>query len=53
VKRIQTANSDGIEMVNDRSRSGRPSHFDEDLLNKIDEALSKSPKDSGIPRAKR
>ena len=52
VKWIQKANSDGVEMVTDRARSGRPSHFDEDLLNKLDEALSKSPQDFGIPRAK-
>jgi hypothetical protein len=39
-------------MVTDRARSGRPSHFDKDLLNKLDEALSKSPQDYGIPRAK-
>lgn len=52
VKWIQKANSDGVEMVNDRARSGRPSHFDKDLMKKLDEALSKSPHDFGIPRAK-
>jgi transposase len=52
VKWIQKANSDGVEMVSDRARSGRPSHFDKDLLNKLDEVLSKSPRDFGIPRAK-
>jgi transposase len=52
VKWIRKANSDGIEMVTDRARSGRPSHFDEDILNKLDEALSKSPQDFGMSRAK-
>lgn len=52
VKWIQKANSDGVEMVNDRARSGRPSHFDKDLMKKLDEALSKSPQDLGMPRAK-
>ena len=52
VKWIQRANSDGVEMVNDRARSGRPSHFDEDLMKRLDEALSKSPQDFGIPKAK-
>ena len=52
VKWIQKANSDGVEMVNDRARSGRPSHFDENVMKKLDEALSKSPQDFGIPRAK-
>ena len=52
VKWIRKANSDGVEMVTDRARSGRPSRLDEDVLNKLDEALSKSPHDFGIPRAK-
>lgn len=51
VKWIQKANSDGVVAVNDRIRSGRPSHFDEDVMKKLDEALSKSPQDFGIPRA--
>ena len=51
VKWIQKANSDGVETVNDRARSGRPSHFDEDVMKKIDEALSKFPHDFGISRA--
>ncbi len=52
VKWIRKANSDGVEMVTDRARSGRPSHFDENVMKKLDEALSKSPQDFGIPRAK-
>jgi transposase len=44
VKWIQKANSDGVETVTDRARSGRPP--------RLDEALSKSPQDFGIPRAK-
>ena len=51
VKWIQKVNSDGIEMVNDRARSGRPSHFDENVMKQLDEALSKSPQDFGISRA--
>lgn len=52
VKWIQRANTDGIEMVTDRARTGRPSHFDEHMMKKMDEALSKNPQDFGIPRAK-
>jgi transposase len=52
VKWIRKANSDGVETVTDRARSGRPPRLDEDVLNKLDEALSKSPHDFGIPRAK-
>jgi transposase len=51
VKWIRKANSGGVEMVNDRARSGRPSHFDENVMKKLDEALSKSPQDFGISRA--
>jgi transposase len=51
VKWIRKANSGGVEMVNDRVRSGRPSHFDENVMKKLDEALSKSPQDFGISRA--
>ncbi len=50
-KWIRKANSDGVEMVNDRARCGRPSHFDENVMKKLDEALSKSPQDFGISRA--
>ena len=50
VKWIQKANVYGVETVNDRARSGCPSHFDKDLMKKLDEALSKSPQDFGIPR---
>jgi transposase len=52
VKWIRKANSDGVETVTDRARSGRPSCLDEDVLNKLEEALSKSPQDFGISRAK-
>jgi transposase len=61
VKWIRKANSDGLGMVTDRARSRRPPRLDQDVLNKLDEALSKSPQDSclrathrqvGIPRAK-
>jgi transposase len=52
VKWIRKANTDGVEMVTDSARSGRPSHFDEDLLHELDEVLSKSPQDFGLSRAK-
>jgi len=52
VKWVRKANSDGVETVTDRARSGRPPRLDEDVLNKLDEALSKSPQNFGIPRAK-
>ena len=52
VKWVQKANSDGVETVTDRARSGRPPRLDEDVLSKLDEALSKSPQDFGISRAK-
>lgn len=51
VKWIRKANSDGVETVTDRARSGRPSHFDENVMKQLDEALSKSPQDFGISRA--
>ena len=51
VKWIRKANADGAEMVNDRIRSGRPTPFDEDLMKRLDEALSKSPRDFGISGA--
>jgi transposase len=52
VKWIRKANSDGVEMVTDRARPGRPSRFDENVMRKLDEALSKSPQDFGISRSK-
>lgn len=51
VKWIQKANREGIEAVHDRQRSGRPSQFDEMMLNKMEEVLSKSPKDYGLSRS--
>jgi len=52
VKWVRKANSGGVKTVTDRARSGRPPRLDEDVLHKLDEALSKSPQDFGIPRAK-
>lgn len=52
VKWIQRANAEGIEMVTDRERSGRPSQFDDGLMRELDGVLSKSPQEFGIPRAK-
>ena len=52
VKWMQKANREGIESVNDRHRSGRPSQFDERIMRHLDEALSKSPREYGIPRVR-
>ena len=52
VKWIQKGNQEGVEAVQDRFRSGRPSRFDDPLKKQLDEALSKSPKDFGIPRVR-
>lgn len=50
VKWIQKGNEMGVHAVEDRSRPGRPSRFDERLRKDLDEVLSRSPKDFGIPR---
>jgi transposase len=52
VKWVHKANQMGIVAVRDRSRPGRPSQFDERLKRELDEVLSKSPKDFGIPRVR-
>lgn len=52
VKWIQKANSNGLEAVKDIPRSGRPSQFDKKLMQTLEEILSKSPKDFGIPRVR-
>lgn len=52
VKWINKANQQGLEAINDRPRSGRPSQFDESLKKELEKVLSKSPKDFGIPRVR-
>ena len=52
MKWIHKGNQEGIEPVQDRSRSGRPSLFDDPLKKELDRVLSKSPKDFGIPRVR-
>jgi transposase len=52
VKWIHKGNQEGIEAVQDRFRSGRPSLFDGPLKKELDGVLSKSPKDFGIPRVR-
>ena len=52
VKWIQKGNQEGMEAVQDRFRSGRPSRFDDPLKKQLDVVLSKSPKDFGIPRVR-
>jgi transposase len=49
VKWIQKANCEGIESIYDRPRSGRPSQFDAEIMRHLDEALSQSPQQYGIP----
>jgi len=52
VKWIHKGNQEGIEAVQDRFRSGRPSQFDDRLKKELDVVLSKSPKEYGIPRVR-
>jgi transposase len=52
VKWIRKGNEIGVQAVEDRSRPGRPSLFHEQLRKELDEVLSKSPKDFGIPRVR-
>src|SRR5208283_1126668 len=49
VKLIQKANRKGLEAIEDHPRPGRPSRFDEKVLKELDEALSRSPRDYGLP----
>ena len=52
VKWMHKANREGVESVQDHPRSGRPSRFDESLLQELDEVLSKSPQEVGFPRSR-
>lgn len=52
VKWIRKGNEMGVQAVEDRSRPGRPTWFDEGLRKELDEVLSKSPKDFGISRVR-
>lgn len=52
VKWVYKANQEGVEAVKDSPRSGRPSQIDEGLMKELEEALSKSPKEFGIPRVR-
>ncbi|MBP8985959.1 MAG: helix-turn-helix domain-containing protein [Syntrophobacterales bacterium] len=52
VKWIHKANSQGVEAVSDRARPGRPPRVGRDILKKLDEALSKSPREFGISKTK-
>ena len=52
VKWIRKGNEMGVHAVKDHARPGRPSRFDEQLSEELDEVLSKSPKDFGIPRVR-
>ena len=50
VKLIQRANREGIGAIEDHPRPGRPTQFDEEVLKKMNEALSKTPQDYGLSR---
>ena len=50
VKLIQKANREGLEAIEDHPRPGRPSQFDQKVLQALDEALSKPPQDYGLSR---
>lgn len=52
VKWVYKANQEGIEAVKDRPRSGRPSRIDRGLMKELEEVLSKSPREFGIPRVR-
>jgi len=52
VKWIHKANQEGTEALWDRDRKGRPSQFDEEMMAKLDEVLSKSPKEYGLSRTR-
>ena len=52
VKWIHKGNQEGIESAQDRSRPGRPSQFHDQLKKELDEVLSRSPKEFGIPRVR-
>lgn len=52
VKWIRKGNETGVQAVKDQARPGRPSRFDERLSQELDDVLSKSPRDFGIPRVR-
>ena len=52
VKVINKANEGCIKAVEDNPRTGRPSQFDSALKKELEEALTKSPKEFGIPRVR-
>lgn len=52
IKWINKANERGVEAAKDMPRIGRPSRLDSKLKKKLEEALSKSPKEFGIPRVR-
>jgi len=52
VKWIHRANQEGTEALWNRDRKGRPSQFDEEMMAKLDEVLSKPPKEYGLFRTR-
>lgn len=52
VKWIKKANEGGIQAIEDSPRTGRPSQFDNALKKELEDALTKSPKEFGIPRVR-
>lgn len=52
VKWIRKADQEGIEAIKDKPRIGRPTKFNEEVQKKLEDALSKSPKEFGISRVR-
>jgi len=52
VKWIRKANRVGLAAVEDSPRPGRPTRLDDQILEELDQVLSKSPREVGIPRTR-
>lgn len=47
---IKKANTEGLECLEDKPRPGRPSQFNANVANALEEALNKSPEEYGLSR---
>lgn len=52
VKWIRAANERGVDMLEDKPRSGRPPRYDSTVLAELEGALLKTPKDFGLNRSR-
>lgn len=52
VKWIRKANRVGLAAVEDSRRSGRPTRLDDQILEELDQVLSKPPREVGLPRTR-